>query len=394
MGSVQPYKTKQGKRYLVRYKKPDGSHAAKRGFRTKFDAQQYLSTVDVSIAAGRYVDPTDGRVRVEDLAGSWLENQAAVLKPSSFHPLESAWRVHVRPRWGRTPINDIRYSDVRGWVTELSTRRGAATVIRSFGILSAVLDTAVRDRRLGDNPARGVKLPKKISKRRVYLTHAQVDLLASESMHPDLVLFLAYTGLRWGEATGLRIKDLDLSRRRVQIFENAVTVNGKVHTGTPKTHVTRSVPFPEFLSPMIRSQAFGKTVDQLLFGDGDAHLLPPNSKDGWFAGAVRRSMSADPTFQRITPHDLRHTAASLAVSAGANVKALQRMLGHASAAMTLDRYADLFDDDLDYVAYALGAARQAARVASAPVASHSSWPTRLGSDPFPHGGPSGLGRSR
>lgn len=65
----------------------------------------------------------------------------------------------------------------------------------------------------------------------------------------------------------------------------------------------------------------------------------------------------DRDFARLTPHDLRHTAASLAVSAGANVKALQRMLGHASAAMTLDRYADLFDDDLDSVADALDAAR-------------------------------------
>ena len=64
-------------------------------------------------------------------------------------------------------------------------------------------------------------------------------------------------------------------------------------------------------------------------------------------------MEADPTFPRVTVHDLRHTAASLAVSAGANVKAVQRMLGHASAAMTLDVYADLFDDDLDAVATAL-----------------------------------------
>jgi len=60
----------------------------------------------------------------------------------------------------------------------------------------------------------------------------------------------------------------------------------------------------------------------------------------------------------MTVHDLRHTAASLAISAGANVKAVQRMLGHASAAMTLDVYADLFDDDLDAVANALDAAFQ------------------------------------
>ena len=55
----------------------------------------------------------------------------------------------------------------------------------------------------------------------------------------------------------------------------------------------------------------------------------------------------------LTPHDLRHTAASLAIASGANVKAVQRMLGHASAAMTLDVYAGLFGDDLDAVAEAL-----------------------------------------
>ena len=65
---------------------------------------------------------------------------------------------------------------------------------------------------------------------------------------------------------------------------------------------------------------------------------------------------ADTTTPSITPHDLRHSAASLAVSAGANVKAVQRMLGHAKASMTLDVYADLFDEDLDSVAANLDAA--------------------------------------
>ncbi len=66
----------------------------------------------------------------------------------------------------------------------------------------------------------------------------------------------------------------------------------------------------------------------------------------------------------LTPHELRHTAASLAVAAGANVKAVQRMLGHASAAMTLDVYSGLFDDDLDAVAERLDAAAQSARETS------------------------------
>jgi integrase len=67
----------------------------------------------------------------------------------------------------------------------------------------------------------------------------------------------------------------------------------------------------------------------------------------------------------LVPHELRHTAASLAVSSGANVKAVQRMLGHASAAMTLDTYADLFDEDLDAVAERLDLAARAVRERSA-----------------------------
>jgi integrase len=83
--------------------------------------------------------------------------------------------------------------------------------------------------------------------------------------------------------------------------------------------------------------------------DRDRGYLPrPKSSTGWFQAAVTKAK-----VQKITPHDLRHTCASLAVSAGVNVLALQRMLGHKSAKVTLDTYADLFDDDLDAVAVTL-----------------------------------------
>lgn len=90
----------------------------------------------------------------------------------------------------------------------------------------------------------------------------------------------------------------------------------------------------------------------------------PASRNGWFTGAVTRVRAADKTIPRITPHDLRHKATSLAAQAGAHVKAVQRMLGHASAAMTLDVYSDLFDDDLDAVAKALDQAHRSAIVAT------------------------------
>ncbi|WP_259457131.1 site-specific integrase [Microbacterium sp. AG790] len=119
-------------------------------------------------------------------------------------------------------------------------------------------------------------------------------------------------------------------------------------------HEKRSVPYPNHLAPMIEQACYGKGSEGLLCGDGVHHVRNSGSQ-GWFANAVQRAQTVDPSIPRLTPHDLRHTAASLAISSGANVKAVQRMLGHASAAMTLDTYADLFEDDLDAVAARLNA---------------------------------------
>jgi integrase len=103
---------------------------------------------------------------------------------------------------------------------------------------------------------------------------------------------------------------------------------------------------PSFVGDEIAKVCAGKTRDDLRWSTPrGGHLGPPASKDSWLSGAVERCMETDPTFPRVTAHDLRHAAANLAVSAGANVKAVLRMLGHKSSAMTLDVYADLFDDD-------------------------------------------------
>jgi integrase len=104
-----------------------------------------------------------------------------------------------------------------------------------------------------------------------------------------------------------------------------------------------------------------KDREDLVFASqrGDVFRVS-NYRKRFFTAAVEKRQAADKTFPTITPHDLRHTAANLAVSAGANVKAVQRMLGHAKASMTLNVYADLFDDDLDSVAVRLDAAIKSA----------------------------------
>ncbi|MGF3057103.1 tyrosine-type recombinase/integrase [Microbacterium sp. YY-01] len=377
MGSVYAYVTKSGKkRYRIIYRRPDNKQTQERGFTRRRDAELRLADVETRKAKGDYVNPTDAKATISSLGTTWLEGRKTVMKPSSHRSIDSAWRVHVQPKWGARTVGSIRHSEAQEWVSSMAEKASATTVLRAYGVLAAILDVAVRDRRVARNVARDVILPRKSGKEKVYLAHKMVSRLADESRHRDLVLFLAYTGLRWGEATGLRVKHVDVQRRRVNVQENAVLVGTVIEVGSPKTHETRSVPYPAFLASAVEAAMKGKRANDLLWGDGQHHMRLPNSRDGWFAAAVRRLQEADTQasieavargeeqgdiFPRVTPHDLRHTAASLAISSGANVKAVQRMLGHASAAMTLDVYGDLFDDDLNNVADALDRAWHASR---------------------------------
>lgn len=335
-GTVSAYQTANGKRWRVRYRKPDKTQTDKRGFKTKREAETYLATVTVKKSTGDYIDPALSRVTVGDLAQQWLDGKKGI-KPSAYAELPRAWRLHVEPIWGHRELRSILPSEIQTWVTQLGQPpapeqkgKSASVVLRALGVLAGILDMAVDDRRITRNPARGLKtLPKKSKKKleRVYLTHDQLHTLATEAKHSTLVLVLGYTGLRWGEATALRVRHVNMLRRRLHVIENAVQVNGVTTLGEPKDWEQRSVPFPAFLSKPITELMRGKGPNDLLFGNGKTHMKPPRFGDGWLDNAITRLKAQNPAFPRVTAHDLRHTAASLAVAAGANVKALQAMRG-------------------------------------------------------------------
>jgi integrase len=133
---------------------------------------------------------------------------------------------------------------------------------------------------------------------------------------------------------------------------NCAATPSKWAVGSLKNHKTRSVALPAFVMDELARTCAGKDRNELLWPSPRGGYMsgPSLWKTSWLAMAVGRCRKADPTFPRVTPHDLRHTAASLAICAGANPEVVQRMLGHASAAMTLDVYADLFESDLESVA--------------------------------------------
>lgn len=351
-------------RYLVRYRKPDGRQTMKRGFVTKRDAEQWLNAIEGAKLRGEFIDVSAGRTRVAELSAGWLASKRVHTTENHVRTLEGAWRNHVEKTWGSTPVSRVRTREVQEWVTGMAESSSPTVVIRAHGVLAGILDDAVRDRLLLANPARGVKLPRKRGSVSRYLTHHQVQTVAEASGHDLLVYTLAYCGLRWGEAVALRASDVSVVRRRIMV-DRAMSYSpaSGFTVGLPKGGKTRTVPMPKFLASMMQARIMECSApSDLVFPAPRAEYLRQPGKshvrDGKRIGVKWWERALDTAgLPWMTPHDLRHTAASLAVQSGANVKAVQRMLGHSSAAMTLDRYADLFDSDLDDVADRMDEAR-------------------------------------
>ncbi len=146
------------------------------------------------------------------------------------------------------------------------------------------------------NPAAGVTLPSKRRKSPRYLTHTRVATLtaAADDERQLMIEFLAYTGLRWGEAAGLRVRHLNMLRKRMTIEDNAVLVKGVYEIGTPKSGHTRIVPIPPHLLKPIAKACEKKGPDAFLFSDGADPLPYPHATSGWFAclgGEARPSCS-------------------------------------------------------------------------------------------------------
>ncbi|MGA8249125.1 MAG: site-specific integrase [Mycobacterium sp.] len=205
------------------------------------------------------------------------------------------------------------------------------------------------------NVAQDIDLPTKRSAPRRYLTHKQLQQLAVKTDRFEaLTLVLGYCGLRIGEGIALERKDIGDRTIIVRASVTSVTGRGQV-LGDPKTHRSREVPVPAFVWERLNGELPNDPEALVFASRKGGHLTIGEYRWVFDRAALDIGLSG------LVPHELRHTCASLAISAGANVKAVQTLLGHASAVMTLDLYGHLLSDDLTRVAEGLDrAARKAA----------------------------------
>lgn len=359
MATLEPYETKGGRRWMVRYRDLDRVQRKKKGFKTKRDAQAWAATTEVDKLTGSYINPAAGRITVEDLGAEWKTGLLDASESWRRRQL-SIWETHVLPYWGRRYVNTIKASDVQDWVAGLADDEreprplAPKTIRHVLGVLASVLDRAVDERRLGSNPARGrIRVPRSPVEDRPFLTVEQVHTLLGEvpARYRTITWVLITAGVRWGELAALRPRDL-LGGNRIRLARAFSKSDGQSHLTDLKGHEQRTVVVPPEVHELVRGDADGRPWDGLIWEAPrkGGPLRPPESGH-WLDAAVKRCHAADDTFPPHLPvHSLRHTAASLMISSGAHIKTIQRQMGHKSAAMTLDQYGHLMEDDLDTVA--------------------------------------------
>ena len=371
-GRVRKFKSG---RYQASYQGPDlGIHKASATFDTLTDARGWLQAERTLIDNDEWTPPALRRSRratvptFAEYADRWVTERD--LKPSTRAPYQSLLRNHFAAL-DPLPLNAISEDLIRSWYATLAPGHTTAKA-RAYGLLKTILGTAVEDKIIKANPVhiRGAGKTKRAHKIKIATT-PELDALAGglPARYRALVHIGAWAGLRWGELTELRRRDLDITPGplygvRVSVERGVTRAEGRYIVGDPKSDAgIRTVTVPPHIVPIIighLAKHVGPDRDALLFPaatDPAQHLSHSGFNKLWRQAAIDAGI---PGFHI---HDLRHHGATRAAIAGATTAELQRRIGHATPAMA-SLYQHALDDRDSEIARKLSDLDMAARKVS------------------------------
>jgi integrase len=335
-----------------------GRYVTTRVFERKADAVAWEQDQRRRLRLGEWIDPLRGQVPLSVVAADWLGSRSSV-KRRTRESDEAAWQNYIEPRFGNWPVASITAAEVSSWVGSLVARGLApSTATRALATLRSVLASAVADARVQHNVAAVVRKPMsgRAQREGQVLTIDEVLALteACKGRYPDVVPVLALTGLRWGELAGLQVGDRvsvpgpGLRLRRAVLGSSG---GGSLYVDTLKNNRARTVPLVMHLVPIVGRWSERKAPDAWLFAAPEGG---PLRESNWKRSVGWAAATAAIGRRGFRVHDLRHTAASVWLGAGADPKVVQRVLGHATAAMTMDLYGHMMDANLWQAARLVG----------------------------------------
>jgi integrase len=362
-------------RFQAKYLGPDGRYfVAPVTYEFKADAEAYLATVQADMVRQTWKAPVSTEETLGKYGLKWIEQRP--LKQTSRIRYLDDWNNHIAPRLGEYRLDLVTPEVVRTWYADLGTelasklaekkkvstatrQDGTSTVARSYRILRAILNTAVEDELIASNPCRIKNGGTYRNLERPTLSVAEVDQLAATVVkrYRALVLTLAWTGIRLGEATELRRRDLDLTAGNLRVDRAAYpNPEGGYFIDTPKSRAGhRTIAIPAFLVAEMQSH-----LDTFVGSDSpDALVFPTRTGDCAYGAAQTAITRALREMGRgdIRVHDLRHTGQVLAAQSGATLADLMARLGHSSVNAAM-KYAHAAGDHGRQVADRMETARR------------------------------------
>lgn len=326
----------RSRRFSAAYIGPDGRlHRAPHTYLHKTDAEAWLAAERRKIDLGTWgaVERSDG-ITLRAYAAGWIEQRP--LRPRTRQHYQSMLDRLILPELGDAKIVTLTPARVRQWHAGLSTEHPTRNA-HAYALLHALCATAVQDEVLDANPCR-IRSAMQTKRRRDVdvLTPAQVDKLAAKMPAPLRlsVTLAAWCGLRWGETSELRRKDIGDDGAVLRVRRAVTYRNGRFYVGEPKTAAgVRDVAVPPHIRPILKAHLrnhVGKAADSLLFPDDDGgHLRADRYRTHW---EKARAAIGKPTLR---VHDLRHVGAVLAAQSGATTAELMHRLGHTTPQMAL-----------------------------------------------------------
>ena len=296
----------------------------------------WLALKEGEIRRGDWLDPSAGAVPFAKYAADWMS--LGHFSPKKAQLFELLLRRHLLPTFGDINIADIRQEDVRAWRAQRLREGpqqerpfGPVTVAKAYRLLRAILNTAMKDKRIRENPCQIKGADRESSPERPVLSVAEVYRLAEaiEPRYRALILLATFGNLRWGELAGLRRRNLDLGNRIVRVVETVYELDRLVK-GTPKSEASiRKITLPELIMPELP-----RHLETFTPAGPDAFVFVHTK-----GGQLRRSNFSKPWARALGQaglpsgvhvHDLRHSGNTLTAEAGASLAELMTRMGHSS----------------------------------------------------------------
>ena len=313
------------------------------------EARAFKADRDGEAAIGaRRFDPRLGRASLSAIWTQYSASKQPAVSPKTWSGYAQHWELRISPRFGHVPVDEISRKDVQQFIGGLTV--GPWAKLATLRPLRSILDMAHEDGRIHINPAQGVssgRIPAR--ERHRYLSATEVAALAHAcGDQGDIVTILAFTGLRWPELVGLRVGDIDLKARRVYVRQAAPDVEGRIIVGPPKTRAAvRTVPLPQIVIDALKPRIEKRSPKEQAITSPNGGFLRSNN---WRRHTLWNKALKKTGLAPLTIHDLRHTYASLARKSGADLRYVQKTMGHSTPTVTANIYSDLYSDELDHVA--------------------------------------------